>query len=68
VNDQQKHTASTEGMQTTVNTSQLLHHRIQNISQKQNSITQAIKDKNFQTFAEITMKVRYNPIYPIWLS
>ncbi|XP_064611189.1 diphosphomevalonate decarboxylase-like [Liolophura sinensis] len=57
VSDHKKHTSSTAGMQTTVKTSQLLQYRAEHIvPQRSQEITQAILDKNFPKFAEITMK------------
>ncbi|KAK3085385.1 hypothetical protein FSP39_002567 [Pinctada imbricata] len=56
VSDQTKHTSSTDGMQSSVETSSLLHQRLQTVPQKEEKITQAIIDRDFQTFAEITMK------------
>ncbi|XP_021379350.1 diphosphomevalonate decarboxylase-like isoform X2 [Mizuhopecten yessoensis] len=56
VNEQKKHTGSTEGMQVTMATSQLLKERIRSVPDKIEQITQAIHDRDFKTFAEITMK------------
>ncbi|XP_033754276.1 diphosphomevalonate decarboxylase-like isoform X2 [Pecten maximus] len=56
VNEQKKHTGSTEGMQVTMETSELLKERIQSLPNKTEQITQAICDRDFKTFAEITMK------------
>jgi len=45
-------------MQTSVKTSQLLAHRAEKIvPERMVEMRRAIKDKDFQTFAEITMKV-----------
>ncbi|XP_061196933.1 diphosphomevalonate decarboxylase-like [Saccostrea echinata] len=56
VSDQTKHTGSTVGMQTTVATSELLQQRLQTVPQKVDKIKQAILNKDFHSFAEITMK------------
>ncbi|XP_060080383.1 diphosphomevalonate decarboxylase-like [Ylistrum balloti] len=56
VNEQKKHTGSTEGMQITMKTSELLQGRIRCVPDKVEKINQAINDRDFQTFAEITMK------------
>ncbi|VVC45332.1 GHMP kinase N-terminal domain,Diphosphomevalonate decarboxylase,Ribosomal protein [Cinara cedri] len=57
VNDSQKKTSSTVGMQKSVETSELLKYRIQKcVPERTTQIIQAIKDKNFEQFAEITMK------------
>ena len=57
VSEQSKHTGSTQGMQSTVETSPLLERRIQSIPDKLKDIRQAILDKDFPTFAKITMQV-----------
>ncbi|KAK6185957.1 hypothetical protein SNE40_008084 [Patella caerulea] len=56
VSDQKKHTGSTEGMQTSVQNSRLLEKRIEVVPERMTNITKAIKEKDFHTFAEITMK------------
>lgn len=57
VNDAQKDTSSTAGMQLTVKTSTLFQHRISNVVPgRVEEMKKAIKDKNFHQFAEITMK------------
>ncbi|CED83492.1 Diphosphomevalonate decarboxylase [Phaffia rhodozyma] len=57
VSDEKKTTASTAGMQTTVNTSPLLQHRIEHVvPARMEAITQAIRAKDFDSFAKITMK------------
>ena len=53
-----KHVGSTTGMQTSVKTSLLLAHRAEKIvPERMVEMRRAIKEKDFQTFAEITMKV-----------
>ncbi|XP_055845397.1 diphosphomevalonate decarboxylase [Episyrphus balteatus] len=57
VNDSKKKTASTKGMQRSVMTSDLIKHRAANCVPKRISeITDAIQTKDFNKFAEITMK------------
>lgn len=56
VSDQTKHTASTVGMQTSVETSDLLHQRLQGVPKRIERIKKAILRKDFHSFAEITMK------------
>ncbi|CAG2192378.1 MVD [Mytilus edulis] len=56
VSDQTKHTSSTAGMQTTVETSELLKQRLSGLQTKEDQMTDAIMNKDFKTFAEITMK------------
>ncbi|MBO8666491.1 hypothetical protein INO76_15795, partial [Staphylococcus aureus] len=57
VNDSQKKTSSTVGMKQSVKTSELLKYRIQKcVPERTNEIIQAITDKNFEKFAEITMR------------
>lgn len=56
VSDQKKHIGSSEGMQTTVETSQLIQERVRCVPQRVEQITQAILCKDFQKFAELTMK------------
>ncbi|KAF9074735.1 Diphosphomevalonate decarboxylase [Rhodocollybia butyracea] len=56
VNDAKKGTSSTSGMQRTVETSALLQHRIKNVvPARMQAIEKAIKDKDFDSFARITM-------------
>jgi len=56
VSDDKKGTSSTSGMQRTVETSPLLQHRIaQIVPQRMQDITKAIRDRDFDTFAKITM-------------
>ena len=57
VSDQKKQVGSTEGMQTTVVTSELMQHRIQLVPQHVDKMIKAIKNRDFATFAEITMQV-----------
>ncbi|KAH8342232.1 hypothetical protein KR059_008838 [Drosophila kikkawai] len=57
VNDQRKKTASTRGMQNAVNTSTLLHHRADKVvPERINQLREAIQNRDFQTFGEITMR------------
>lgn len=57
VNDAQKDTPSTAGMQLTAETSTLFQHRISSVVPKRvQEMVKAIKDRNFHQFAEITMK------------
>lgn len=57
VSDQKKHTSSTQGMGNSVTTSDLLKYRAAHIvPHRIKEITNAILEKNFQKFAEITMK------------
>lgn len=57
VSDAKKATSSTSGMQTTVQTSELLKHRIAEVvPRRMTEIIQAIQQKDFASFAEITMK------------
>ncbi|KAJ4474966.1 GHMP kinase [Lentinula aciculospora] len=56
VNDAKKGTSSTSGMQRTVETSALLQHRIKDVVPKRlEGIIKAIQEKDFDTFAKITM-------------
>jgi diphosphomevalonate decarboxylase len=56
VSDLKKDTSSTSGMQKTVETSSLLQHRIKEVVPKRmEEMTKAIVDKDFDTFARITM-------------
>ena len=56
VNVGKKHTPSTSGMQTSVETSLLLQERVRLVPRFMQQMTQAIKDKNFSEFATLTMK------------
>ena len=57
VNDSKKKVASTSGMSRSVVTSELIKYRVEKcVPQRIHSVTQAIKDRNFSKFAEITMK------------
>lgn len=57
VSDDKKGTSSTSGMQRTVETSTLLQHRAKEIVPKRmEAISTAIKAKDFDTFAKITMQ------------
>ena len=57
VSDQQKDTSSTSGMQLTVKTSALLKHRVESVvSKRVLDMQQAIVNRDFNKFAEITMK------------
>ena len=57
VSDKQKETASTAGMQNSVKTSALINHRATVVvPERIKSITQAILEKDFNKFAEITMR------------
>ncbi|KAI9208824.1 diphosphomevalonate decarboxylase [Polychytrium aggregatum] len=55
--DEKKDVGSTEGMQSTVETSELLRERIREVvPRRMSEITKAILEKDFNSFAEITMK------------
>jgi len=57
VSDVKKTTASTAGMQLTVETSELLQDRIKNVvPRRMEEIITAIKTKDFDAFAQLTMK------------
>eukprot|EP00730_Choanoeca_flexa_P013553 TRINITY_DN5446_c0_g1_i2.p1 TRINITY_DN5446_c0_g1~~TRINITY_DN5446_c0_g1_i2.p1 ORF type:complete len:400 (+),score=107.88 TRINITY_DN5446_c0_g1_i2:64-1263(+) len=57
VNAGKKSVSSTSGMQTTCQTSDLIDHRANVVvPARMKAIEQAIQDKDFKTFAEITMK------------
>ncbi|XP_005105464.1 diphosphomevalonate decarboxylase [Aplysia californica] len=57
VSDQKKHVGSTEGMQTTVLTSELMQHRVDGVvSQRTDDMIEAIMARDFPTFAKITMQ------------
>ncbi len=56
VSDDKKGTSSTSGMQRTVETSLLLQHRINEVvPARMKAITEAIKARDFDSFAKITM-------------
>ncbi len=56
VSDDKKGTSSTSGMQRTVETSPLLSYRIKHVvPERMNTISKAILDRDFSTFARITM-------------
>jgi diphosphomevalonate decarboxylase len=58
VNSGKKHVGSTDGMQTSVVTSKLLQYRAEHIvPQSLTDMTAAIRERNFENFAELTMKV-----------
>lgn len=57
VSAKKKHIGSTDGMQTSVKTSELLRHRAdQLVPDMMDRMTAAVKARDFQAFAEITMK------------
>ncbi|KAJ5231609.1 Diphosphomevalonate decarboxylase [Penicillium citrinum] len=57
VSAEKKDVPSTEGMQTTVNTSELFAHRAQTVvPERMTAIEAAIRDRDFPKFAEITMR------------
>lgn len=57
VNDAKKKIGSTSGMARSVVTSELIKYRVEKcVPQRIHSITQAIKDRDFSKFAEVTMK------------
>jgi diphosphomevalonate decarboxylase len=57
VSDDKKGTSSTAGMQRTVETSALLQHRIKHVvPERIRTISEAIKARDFHTFAQITMQ------------
>lgn len=56
VSDQKKQVGSTEGMQTTVKTSELMQQRVKVVPQHVRHMTEAILKKDFDTFASITMR------------
>ena len=59
MNAARKHVGSTEAMQQSVKTSALLQHRAEHIVPGvMSSMTDAILNKDFDRFAELTMKVR----------
>ncbi|XP_014255201.1 diphosphomevalonate decarboxylase isoform X2 [Cimex lectularius] len=57
VSDNRKKVSSTSGMQQSVKTSELLKHRVEHIVPKRTELfIKAIESRNFNTFAELTMK------------
>ncbi|KAG8845952.1 diphosphomevalonate decarboxylase [Serendipita sp. 405] len=57
VSDAKKGTSSTAGMQTTVETSNLLVHRIREVvPERMKEITKAIQERDFELFGTITMR------------
>lgn len=57
VSDLKKGTSSTTGMQNTVQTSELLQHRIKDVvPRRMNEMASAIRSRDFESFADITMK------------
>jgi diphosphomevalonate decarboxylase len=57
VNDAKKKVGSTSGMARSVVTSELIKYRVEKcVPHRIHSITQAIKDRDFPKFAEVTMK------------
>lgn len=57
VSDKKKETGSTEGMQTSVDTSPLLAHRASSVvPARLAEIEKAYRDKDFETFARLTMQ------------
>jgi diphosphomevalonate decarboxylase len=57
VSADKKETPSTSGMQLTVQTSDLFKYRVENVvPQREKDMTQAILDRDFETFAKLTMQ------------
>lgn len=57
VSDARKKSSSTSAMKRSVQTSELLKYRVDHIVPKRTTgIVQAIKDRNFQVFADLTMQ------------
>lgn len=57
VSSERKKIASTIGMKRSMETSELLRHRIKNVvPERTDKMQQAIIEKDFKTFAELTMK------------
>lgn len=57
VADTKKHTSSTNGMKTTVETSELMKHRVRvSVPLRVEKMCKAIVEKDFSTFGEMTMK------------
>ncbi|KAJ3044814.1 diphosphomevalonate decarboxylase [Rhizophlyctis rosea] len=54
--DARKDTGSTEGMQRTVETSGLLQHRLTQVPRRMDAMIKAIKEKDYDLFAETTMR------------
>lgn len=57
VSDQKKLVGSTEGMQSTYTTSDLMAERLRILPERVKQVEQAILNKDFHTFAECAMKV-----------
>lgn len=55
VSDAKKGTSSTSGMQRTVETSPLLQHRLKVVPGRMDDISKAIRERDFDSFAKITM-------------
>lgn len=56
VSDAKKGTSSTAGMQATVATSPLLQERLKVVPGRMDTIEKAIRDKDFDAFADVTMR------------
>ncbi|KAI8329453.1 diphosphomevalonate decarboxylase [Chlamydoabsidia padenii] len=56
VSDAKKGTSSTSGMQQTIESSPLMKERLQVVPGRMDAMKQAIKNKDFQSFAELTMR------------
>lgn len=57
MNDEKKNVSSAIGMKRSMETSEFLQYRIrQTVPERTNKIHQAIVEKDFKTFAELTMK------------
>ena len=56
VRDVEKDVGSTAGMQSSVKTSDLFRERLEIVPQRLERLKKAIKEKDFKTFAEITIK------------
>ncbi|XP_070523149.1 diphosphomevalonate decarboxylase isoform X2 [Cardiocondyla obscurior] len=56
VSDEQKKVSSSIGMKRSMETSELLQHRIKHVPERVNKMQQAIIEKDFKNFAELTMK------------
>lgn len=67
VDDSKKTVDSTNGMQSSVDSSSLLHYRLQDIPDKINRLTSAIKHHDFKTFCEI-VKRESNEFHAICMS
>ena len=57
MSDQKKSVGSTEGMQRTVLTSELMQHRVDVVAQRTDEIIDAVMARDFSSFAKITMQV-----------